>query len=126
MITDHRQKQKQMENGERRGWIVYLLSIAYPSPMSFRRLLHQMDFYNFPLSHQRFADKLEFLRGLDLVRVFPIGAAHSLTSTEQAKLIQRFCSSDGDLDKDCLVTLTPEGVKFQEGYFEVDGILRVK
>lgn len=122
---DIRNKQKQIEKGLRRGWIVYLLYLSHPKPLSFKMLIQLLDSYNFPLSHHRFAEKIEFLRGLRFVRVFPLGAASPLNDAEQAQLIQRFCDSDGDMDHHVCASLTTQGVNFQEGHFEETGVVRV-
>lgn len=120
-----KRRQKQIEAGQRRGWIIYLLYLSHPKPMDFRALIHTLDFYNFPLSQRRLAEKLDYLRGIGFVRVFPLGAENSLSDVEQAKLIQRFCDSDGDMDNHVCATLTTKGINFQEGHFEETGVLRV-
>lgn len=120
------QKQlRKTETNRRRGWIIYILSVARPKPLDFATLIQLLDARDFPLSCRRFAEELDYLRSLGLLRVFPLGANDALSNVEQAKLIQRYCDSDGDMDDDLCASLTTKGVNFQEGDFEEVGIQRV-
>lgn len=116
---------QQIESGRRRGWIVYLLYVAKPSPVDFNTLIRLLDQRNFPLSCRRFSEKLDFLRSAGLVRVFPIGSEKSLTEVEQAKLIQAYCDNDGEDGDNLCASLTNKGVIFQEGHYEETGVTRV-
>ena len=118
-------KLNQIENGRRRGWIIYLLYSAAPMPVDFNTLLELLDARNFPLSCRRFAEKMDFLRGAGLLRVFPMGSETELTNVDQAKLIQRYCDNDGEGGHGLLATLTSKGVNFQEGHFEETGVTRI-
>jgi len=122
---DLKSKHKQVEKGVRRGWILYLLYMSHPKPTDFHTLIKLLDFYNFPLSHRRFAEKLDFLCGLKLMRVFPLGAESPLSEVEQARLIQKYCESDGEMDSHVCASLTTKGVNYQEGHFEETGVVRV-
>ena len=124
-MDEIRIKQKQEARGERRGWIIYLLHLSHPKPLSLRSLMRNLDFYNLPLSRQRLANKLEFLRDCDLLRVFPLGTESVLSDIDQAKLIQRYGDSDGEMDSLTCAMLTARGVRFQEGYVDEIGVVRI-
>jgi hypothetical protein len=115
----------QFEHGKRRGWIVYLLYVANPMPVDFSTLLQLMDARNFPMSCRRFSEKIDFLRSVDFIRVFEIGSDKALTGADQAKLIQRYCETDGDCGHIMGAKLTSKGINFQEGHFEETGVVRV-
>lgn len=116
---------RKLETMKRRGWIIYLLYIMRPKPRDFSTVIQLLDARNYPMSCQRFAEELDFLRSLGLLRVFPLGANTELSNVEQAKLIQRYCESDGEDADNLCVSLTVRGVNFQEGHFEETGITRV-
>jgi len=118
-------QQRKLDTERRRGWLIYLLYAAKPKPLEFASLIHLMDARNFPMSCRRLAEELDFLRSAGLLRVFPVGADESLSEVAQAKLIQKYCDSDGDLNDDYCAKITTKGNKFQDGYFDEDGIMRV-
>lgn len=124
MKLDQKQLRRQ-ETEKRRGWIIYLLYISRPKPLDFSSLIRLLDQRNFPMSHRRFAEEIDFLRSVGLLRVFPIGAVDALSEVEQSKLIQRYCDSEGELDDDFSAKLSTRGVNFQEGHFEETGVTRV-
>lgn len=124
MDLTHKRLQ-QSEAGRRRGWIVYFLYIAKPMPLDFATLVSLLDARNFPLSIRKFAEKVDYLRSTGLIRIFPMGADHELTSVEQAKLIQRYCEEDGNNGHGFLACLTNQGINFQEGLFEETGVTRI-
>lgn len=118
-------QQRKIEGEKRRGWIVYLLYAAKPKPLDFASILNLMDARNFPMSCRRFAEELDFLRSVGLIRVFPIGADSALDEVAQSKLIQKYCESEGELNDDYCAKLTTKGTNFQEEYFNLDGLKRV-
>ena len=124
-MKDLKARTKQYELGERRGWILHLLELHHPKPMNFRMLRDMLDFYDFPMSRRQIAEKVDFLCGVKFVHVFPHAADDEMTTVQQAKLIQRYCDSDGDMDSTLLIALSTHGVKFLEGRFEEDGVIRV-
>ncbi|HQU83967.1 MAG TPA: hypothetical protein PKY59_12605 [Pyrinomonadaceae bacterium] len=124
MRLDQKQLRK-IELERRRGWILHLLYVAKPKPIDFKSLLKLLDARNMPMSCWQFAEKLDFLRSAGLLRVFPLGSDGALSEVEQAKLIQRYCESDGELDDDYSAKITNRGINFQEGQFEEDGVTRV-
>lgn len=124
MRLDPKQLRK-IETERRRGWIVYLLYAAKPKPLDFSSLISLLDARNFPLSCRRFAEELDYLRSAGLIRVFPIGADSALDDVGQAKLIQKYCDSEGELNDDYCAKITTRGVDFQEGHFTQTGVAQV-
>lgn len=124
MQLDPKQSRR-LETMRRRGWIIYLLYATRPKPLDFSTTIELLDARNFPMSCRRFGEELDHLRGLGLLRVFPMGAEKEFSNVEQAKLIQRYCESDGELDDNLCVCLTTKGVNFQEGHFEEVGVRRI-
>jgi hypothetical protein len=121
-------KQKQLqhlENGRRRGWIVYLLFSARPSPLSFNMLIELLDARNMPLTCRRFSEKLDYLRSAGFVRVFRMGENRELSNVEQAQLIQAYCDNDGEGADGYFASLSTKGVNFQEGHLNDPGVARV-
>lgn len=118
-------QQRKLETEKRRGWIVYLLYAAKPKPLDFASLLNLMDARNFPMSVRRLAEELDFLRSVGLIRVFPVGADNALDEVAQAKLIQRYSDSDGELNDDYCTKITTKGINFQEENFDETGLTRV-
>lgn len=118
-------EQRKIETKRRRGWMVYFLYAWRPKPVEFSSLISLLDSRNIPLTCRRFAEELDYLRSLGLLRVFPLGAESVLSNVEQAKLVQRYCESDGELDDNLCAALTTKGVNFQEGDADESGITRV-
>lgn len=118
-------KLRQLESGRRRGWIVYLLFTARPTPLSFKMLWELLDANNMPLTCRQFSEKLEYLRSLGYLRVFENDLGDALTNTQQARLIQKFCDHDGDGGDHYYSVLSTDGVKFQEGHLNDESVSRV-
>jgi hypothetical protein len=116
---------RQNETKRRRGWILNFLYTSRPQPLEFASLIYLLDKTNFPVSVHRLAEDLDYLRGLRLLRVFPVGATEAISDVDQAKLVQRFAQSDGDLNDDFSACLTAKGVNYQEGHIDELGITRV-
>lgn len=116
---------RQNETNRRRGWILNFLYSNAPKPLEFASLIFLLDKKNFPISGRRLSADLDFLRSSKLIRVFMIGHDTALDDVAQAKLLQRYCDSEGEMDDDCGASLTSRGVNFQEGQFEESGITRV-
>lgn len=116
---------RQLENGRRRGWIVYLLYEARPSPLSFNMLWQLLDAKNMPLTCRQFSDKLEYLRSLGFIRIFRNTEDRELSRPEQANLIRAYCDMDGEGGDLYFAVLSVEGVDFQEGHGDVQGVSRL-
>lgn len=116
---------RQMENERRRGWIVYLLYVARPKPVDVSTLITLLDRKNLPFSHRRMSEELDFLCSLELIRVFLADSKKELDCVEQAKLVQKYLDSDGDLGDEVYVRIRNRGIHFQEGYEEIRGVRRV-
>ncbi len=118
-------QQRKLETERRRGWIVYLLYAARPKPLDFASLMNLLDARNFPLSCRRLSEELDFLRSAGLLRVFPVGADNALDEVAQAKLIERYYDSDGELNDDYCAKITTRGTNFQDDHFNETGVMRV-
>lgn len=116
---------RHLETGRRRGWIVYLLYTAKPMPLTFNTLIELLDARNMPLTCRRFAEKLDYLRGLGFLRVFKIGENKELSNVQQAQLIENYCDNDGEGGDNFCATLSTKAVNFQEGHFDEVGVTRV-
>ncbi len=116
---------RKLETMRRRGWMIYLLYKKRPNPMDFGMLIRVLDARSIPLTFKRLAEELDFLRGAGLIRVFPLGSDTSLTDVEQAKLLQRYADSEGELNDSFCACIRTKGINFQEGHFEETGISRV-
>jgi hypothetical protein len=116
---------RQLEVKKRRGWIVCLLHAAAPKPLDLASLIELLDERNFPLSYRKLSEELNFLRSLGLIRVFPINSNVELDNIAQARLLQRYSDSEGEMNDDICAYLTTDGTLFQEGEINKDGISRV-
>jgi hypothetical protein len=116
---------RQLEVKKRRGWILCLLQASLPKPLDFASLITLLDERNFPMSARKFSEDLDFLRSSGMLRVFPLGHESELNNVAQAKLLQRYADSEGELDDDFCALLTTNGVHFQEGETDVIGVTRV-
>lgn len=116
---------RHLETGRRRGWIVYLLYTARPTPLSFNMLIELLDARNMPLTCRRFSEKLDYLRSLGFVRVFKMGLQRELTNVEQAQLIQAYCDNDGEGADGYFASISTRGINFQEGHIDEVGVSRV-
>lgn len=126
-ILSHRHQQRLL-NERMRGWIVYLLYTARPSPLELHTLTRLLDARNFPISRRRLAEELDYLRSLRLLRIFPNDAAEELTEVEQAKWVQRYAASDSDdeMGTSLCARITTAGINFQDGLTEHEGLSRVE
>ena len=118
---------RQNETNRRRGWIINFLYSNRPKPLEFASLIFLLDKKNFPISGRRLSADLDFLRSCKLLRVFPVGSNDIYDDVAQAKLLQRYCDSEGEMDDECSASLTTAGVQFQErdGHSNIDGVTRV-
>lgn len=114
-----------LERNRRRGWILYLLYESLPKPLEFSSLIFLLDKYNYPLTPRRLSEDLDFLRGLGLLRVFPLCSETELDSVRQSKLLQSYASSDGENNDEYCCILTTKGTHFQEGDSEYPGVMRI-
>ncbi len=124
-MTANRKQIRQIERKRRRGWIVSFLYETLPKPLEFASIIFLLDQKNFPLSIRRLSEELDYLRGLGFIRVFPHGTDKELSKIEQAKLLQRFADSDGELSDEYCAMLATKGVNFQEGNDHTSGIIRI-
>lgn len=118
-------EQRKIETKQRRGWILYFLYAWRPKPVSFSSLISLLDSRNMPMTCRRFSEELDYLRSSGFLRVFPLGADSVLSNVDQAKLIQQYCDSDGEMNDNLCAALTTNGVNFQEGDDIESGITRV-
>lgn len=105
--------------------MVYLICLARPRALELGSLMYLLDQRNYPMTRQRLAEDLDFLRGLGLLRVTTPASELVLSENQQEKFLHAFAVSDGERDNDFCVRLTPHGVNFQEGNAEVIGVNRV-
>ena len=123
-----KQRELEQERTERlRGWIVYLLYKSRPNPLEASILIRALDRVNFPLSRRRLAEELDYLRSLELIRVFAAGEKRELDNVEQAKLIQWYSDTDSDEEMRSVMCarLTAQGINFQQDILQLEGIQRV-
>jgi hypothetical protein len=120
--------QKRERMGRLRGWIIYLLCKNRPNPLELVSLRRLLDRYNFPLTRRQLAEEVDYLRGLRLLRVFPVDAEAELDEIQQAKLIQRYadCESDDEMGLVLCARITTAGINFHDGLTDIDGIARVE
>lgn len=115
---------KQIDLQRKRGLILYLLYTNRPKWTDLAAILFLLDSLNVPLTSAQLSNKIDFLRSVGLVKVQQNGGKTDISEAEQERLIQRCFDADGDLDDEVSVRLSPKGINFQEGSFEVDGITR--
>jgi hypothetical protein len=122
------QRTRQQRIERLRGWILKILYEARPLPLELVVLSATLDEVNFGVSRRSLAGEVEFLRALDLVRVFPLGSKTKISEPEQAILLQRFSESDndGELNLSLCATLSYQGINFQEGLEDAGGVSRVR
>lgn len=116
---------KKYEMERRRGLIVYLLYISRPKSLEFGSLMYLLDARNYPITRQRLAEDLDFLRDAGLLRVTTPSSELVLSDNQQEKFLHRFAESDGDSDNDFCGRLTTKGINFHEGHTDQLGVLRV-
>lgn len=116
---------RQLEAERRRGWMLYMLYMARPKPLDVLSLITLLDRKNIPFSHRRMCEELDFLCGLELIRVFLADSKQELDCVQQAKLLQKYLDSDGDMGDEIFVRIRNKGIYFQEGLEDVRGIKRV-
>ena len=122
-------KEQELQRIERlRGWIVYLIYKNRPEPVELAVLTDSLDKFNFPLSRRNLAIELNYLRSKGLLVVFPLNGSDLLDRVEQAKLLQRYSSteSDSEMKRSLCVLLTSLGDDFQEHNATASGITRVE
>lgn len=123
------QKQQQRERNERlRGWVIYLLYKAKPRPLELAVLTRLLDARNYPLSRRRLAEEIDYLRSLNMLRVFPSCSDEELDTVKQAKLVQRYADTDDDSEmiEVLCARITAAGINFQDGLTDMAGITRVE
>jgi hypothetical protein len=123
-----KQRELEQERTERlRGWIVYLLYKSRPNPLEATVLTRALDKVNFPLSRRRLAEELDYLRSVQIIRVFTAGERCELNEVEQSKLVQRYCMTESDEEMGGVLCarLSAHGIDFQQAVVEHDGIQRV-
>jgi hypothetical protein len=111
-----------------RGWIVYLLDEARPDPIELAILSLVMDGRNYGMTRRGLGRELDYLRSQRLVKVFPLGHDEELSSVDQAKLLQRYSSSERDSDcgGSLCARITADGINFQAGLIAIDGVWRAE
>ncbi len=122
------QRTRQARTERLRGWIIKILYEARPDPLEMVVLSATLDECNFGVSRRTLSMEVDFLRSLNLVRVFPLGSNEELTKVEQAKLLQRFANSDSDEELHMVLcaTLSAKGINFQECLEDAHGVSRVR
>jgi hypothetical protein len=100
------------------------LSENYPSPLELNELQSLLDQANFPFTKRGLAAQVDYLRTSGLLRVFPRDAEGELDNVRQAKLLQRYAESEGELENTLAARLTKLGTDFQEGRVECAGVSR--
>ena len=98
---------------------------AYPQPLELHELQVMLDQCNFPYTKRGLAAHVDYLRSSGLVRVFPRDHESELDNVRQAKLLQNYAASDGELETALAARLTKAGTDFQEGRCEQEGVSRV-
>ena len=123
-----KQRELEQERTERlRGWIVYLLYKSRPNPLETSILIRALDRVNFPLSRRRLAEELDYLRSIQLIRVFTAGETRELGEPEQAKLVQHYSNTESDEEMGAVLCarLSAAGIDFQQEILQREGIQRV-
>lgn len=127
MLVDHKAQQRE-ELAHKRGWILYLLFLKRPAPVSTARLWKMLDKQNVYFSRRTLAEEIDYLRSLRLIDVFPQGTTKKLDDVAQALLIQRYsqCASDEEMGEVMCARITSAGINFQLGETDHIGITRVE
>ncbi len=126
-LLDYKTQQRE-ELAHKRGWIVYLLYLRRPSPISAARLWKMLDKQNVYFSRRTLGEELDYLRSLRLIDVFPQGATKKFDEVAQALLIQRYIEvqSDEEMGQVMSARITSAGINFQLGDTDHAGITRVE
>lgn len=119
------QQMKNYERDRRRGVIVYFLYFSRPKSLELGSIIYLLDTKNYPITRQRLAEDLDFLRDAGLVRITTPSSELMLNDNQQEKFLNRFAESDGDCDNDYCVRLTTKGLQFHEGHSNELGVVRV-
>lgn len=122
-MPDKLLQRRQIERA--RGWLVRFLCEAYPQPLELHELQTLLDQANFPFTKRGLAAQVDYLRQANLVRVFPRNHEMELDNVQQAKLLQRYAESEGELENTLAARLTRAGTDFQEGRLVCEGVARV-
>ena len=126
-IVDYKAQLRE-EIAHKRGWIIYLLFLKRPVPLSAQRLWKMLDKQNVYFTRRTLAEELDYLRSLRLIDVFPQGATEKLDDVAQTILIQRYlqANSDEDMGEVMCVRIRERGIDFQLGETNHPGITRVE
>ena len=110
-----------------RGWILRFLYKARPRPVELVVLIRLLDRVNHPVGRATLAEELDYLRGLNLLRIFPLDSNKEHDDVEQSKMIQRYmlCDSDEEMGSVLAARISAAGVNFCEGQ-DVTGVERVE
>ena len=119
------QQLKNYERDRRRGVIIYFLYFARPKSLELGSVIYLLDTKNYPITRQRLAEDLDFLRDSGLVRITTPASELVLNDNQQEKFLNKFSQSDGDCDNDYCARLTSKGLQFQEGHADETGVIRV-
>ena len=119
------QQIKNYERDRRRGCIIYFLYFSRPKSLELGSLIYLLDTKNFPITRQRLAADLDFLRDAGLVRITTPSSELVLSDNQQERFLHKFAESDGDCDNDYCARLTNKGLQCQEGNCAELGVVRV-
>jgi len=127
MSTWSRADQERERIKRLRGWILNFLYKARPRPVELVVLIRLLDRVNYPVSRTTLAEELDYLRGLNLLRIFPMESSKEHDDVEQAKLIQKYvlCDSDEEMGLVLSARISAAGVNFCEGQ-DITGVDRVE
>ena len=119
---------EQAHTERRRGWILKLLDGQRPEPIEMAVLSETLDSLNFPMGRRSLAKEIDYLRSLGAVRVFPMGFQDEMSNVDQAREIQKYanCDSDREMGYSLCARITAQGISFQEGRVQLDGVSRVE
>ncbi len=116
---------KNYERDRRRGVIIYFLYFSRPKSLELGSIIYLLDTKNYPITRQRLAEDLDFLRDAGLVRITTPSSELVLNDNQQEKFLNKFAESDGDCDNDFCARLTSRGLQFQEEHKTELGVIRV-
>lgn len=116
---------KTYERDRRRGFVIYFLYFSRPKSLELGSLIYLLDTKNYPITRQRLAEDLDFLRDAGLVRITTPSSELVLNDNQQERFLHKFAESDGDCDNDYCARLTTHGLQYQEGHSNQLGVVRV-
>ncbi|MEK6323600.1 MAG: hypothetical protein AABN33_18320 [Acidobacteriota bacterium] len=119
--------QEQLKTERMRGWMIFFLYKERPLPMELAVLWEVIARRGFPKTRRQFAQELDYLCSLGLIRVFPSDADDELDKVRQSKCIQMYAvtESDDELNVTLCARITGDGINFQHGIKNYEGIHRV-